>query len=125
MDHPELARAADLIFVNIHPYWEGVPIDSAVEFVVKRIEELERKYPGKRVVVSETGWPTAGMRNGQSIPSLANQKRFLREAESVLRRRGVDAFFFEAFDEAWKSNEPRGVGPHWGLYTVDRVVGPP
>ena len=121
MDHPELAHAADLIFVNIHPYWEGVPVESAAEFVVEKIEELERKYPGKRIVGSETGWPNAGLRNEQSIPSLVNQKRFLQEVESALRRRRVDAFFFEAFDETWKSNEPRGVGPHWGIYTVDRI----
>lgn len=38
---------------------------------------------------------------------------------------GVDAFYFEAFDEPWK---PKSIGDngnaadetHWGMYTADR-----
>ena len=33
----------------------------------------------------------------------------------------VQYFYFEAFDEDWKTNEA-GVGTHWGLYQQDRQV---
>jgi glucan 1,3-beta-glucosidase len=40
---------------------------------------------------------------------------------------GVDAFYFEAFDESWKPDSVGDNGKamdekHWGLYTADRKV---
>jgi hypothetical protein len=54
------------------------------------------------------------------VPSIANQERFLTELLAWAERERVELFYFEAFDEPWKTMEPNGVGPCWGLYTRER-----
>ena len=119
-DHPELVAAVDLIFLSVHPYWEGQHIDDAAGFVVQRYTEIKNKYPGKRIVISETGWPSAGNPFGRAQPSLANQAKFIAEFVSRAHAAKIEFFFFEAFDENWKLGEPNGVGPHWGFYSAQR-----
>lgn len=119
-DHPALAAAVDLLFVNVHPYWEGKVIDEAVGWVAQRRAELAQLYPTKRIVISETGWPTCGTPRGPAVPSVANQERFVRELLAWAESEKIELFYFEAFDEPWKMNEPNGVGPCWGLHDKDR-----
>ena len=120
-DNPDLVDAVDLIFLNILPYWEMQHIDNAVSFVFAKYTEIKNKYPGKRVIISETGWPSSGNPNGPAQPSLANQKKFISEFLNLVRKEKIDFFYFEAFDEKWKVGEPNGVGPHWGFYFSDRT----
>ena len=120
-DNPDLVDAVDLIFLNIHPYWEQQHIDNAVNFVFAKYTEIKNKYPGKKVIISETGWPSGGNPNGPAQPSLANQKKFISEFLNLVRKEKIDFFYFAAFDEKWKVAEPNGVGPHWGFYFSDRT----
>jgi exo-beta-1,3-glucanase (GH17 family) len=120
-DNPDLVNAVDFIFLNIHPYWEKQHIDNAVSFVFAKYTEIKNKYPGKKVIISETGWPSGGNPNGPAQPSLANQKKFITEFLKLVRKEKIDFFHFAAFDEKWKVAEPNGVGPHWGFYLSDRT----
>jgi exo-beta-1,3-glucanase (GH17 family) len=120
-ENPDLASSVDYICVNIHPYWEGQLVDNAADFVVQNINELKSRYPQKRIIIGETGWPTGGDPQGLAIPSVANQKKFYVDLIERLRINNIDCFYFEAFDEKWK-NEPNGVGPHWGLYYSNRTA---
>jgi len=38
--HPELVKHVDYIAVHLLPYWEGIPLDTAVDFVINNINEL-------------------------------------------------------------------------------------
>ncbi len=73
---------------------------------------IEQTYPGqgKRVVIGETGWPSAGSPNNEAVPSLENQRRFYLEFLALADANNVDYFYFDAFDELWKIEEPGGVG---------------
>ena len=116
-DHPELVAAVDVIFVNIHPYWESVSIDQAVGFVVDKYNLLKSMYPGKPIVISETGWPSAGPDHGAAVASLANEQLFWEQFLVAAKQNGIDYFGFEAFDETWKASTGEGaVGAHWGLW---------
>lgn len=117
--HPDLVRECDLLLVHIYPYLEGVPIEKAAQKVVEAVRMVEERYPNKRVVIGETGWPTEGRTIGKAVPSVENQERFAREVVSLCRKKKIDLFYFEAFDEAWKSGEGDH-GPHWGLYDSKR-----
>ena len=59
-DHPDLVSAVDFIGAHILPFWEGAPADQAVEWSISHYNELRRDYPGKRIVIAEFGWPSAG-----------------------------------------------------------------
>jgi len=68
-DNSDLVSAVDLIFVPASPYLEGEPIESSVAFVTKRHSYLKTKYPGKPVIISDTGWPSEGPIIGQAVPA--------------------------------------------------------
>lgn len=120
-DNSDLAAAVGIICINVFPYWESQPIDKAVDYVFSRYNQIKSLYPGKRVVITETGWPTAGETRGGAVPSSANQRRFLQEFLSRAKKENIDFFLFEAFDEAWKKSSGAGeVEGHWGLYTASR-----
>ncbi len=116
LEHPALVEASDLLLVHVYPFWEEVGIDGAAEWAVGAWEQVVAVAGGRPVVVGETGWPDAGSPYGAAVPSPANAARFLHEATAHFHGRGVPYFYFSAFDEAWKSAEPGGVGPHWGIW---------
>lgn len=118
--HPALISASDLVFANFHPYWEGIAVEQAMMAVHARWLDLVSAAGGKRVVISEIGWPSDGPTYGAAVPSAENAARLFLEATTWARTRGVDFFWFSATDEAWKANTAEGpVGSHWGLWLTD------
>ncbi|MDP9440691.1 MAG: glycoside hydrolase, partial [Actinomycetota bacterium] len=120
---PELARTVDFLMVHILPYWEGVPREAAVPFLQERYEELRARYPGKRLVIGETGWPSAGEPFEGAVPGEEAQQRYLADFLRAAEQHGLAYFYLEAFDQPWKGNEG-SVGPHWGVFTAARDLKP-
>ena len=134
LNHPELVKEVDYIAVQILPYWEGIPIDIAVDAVFDRIAELKRAYPGKPIVVSEVGWPSRGKviprrpyaglaeaeLSTEAVPSLVNQATFLREFLNRAKQEDITYYVIEAFDQPWKASEEGAAGAFWGIYNADR-----
>lgn len=118
-----LAEEVDFISLHTYPAWEKKHLDEALAYTVENDESVAKKYPGKPVVITEAGWPTAS--DGKGIPrelaSEANQKAYVEQLTAWSRERGVLTFLFEAFDEPWKgSPDPDEPEKHWGLYGVER-----
>jgi hypothetical protein len=120
VQHPRLMEAVDYYLVHIYAYWEGVPIEDAARFVVDKYHEIQALAGGKRVVIGETGWPSAGLPNGGAVPSPENQRRFLREFLTLAQNEGVEFYYFAAFNELWKGEG--GVGPFWGMLDAERLT---
>src|SRR5262249_23647707 len=118
-DHPELASAVDFIAVHILPYWEGVPEQHVVDDTIGKYERLRLDYPGKRIVVAEFGWPSAGYNLKLADPGRIVQAQIIREFVSRAENLGVEYNVVEAFDQPWKSFEG-SVGPYWGVFDADR-----
>ena len=118
LDNPALVDAVDFIGVQILPYWEGVPADEATAHLFQRLNELKARYPGKPIVLTEIGWPSAGRAIGGARGSRVDQALFLR---SFLRQAdGLDYFVIEAFDQPWKIGIEGMAGGYWGLFDTDR-----
>jgi len=60
LEHPELVSAVDYIAAHILPYWEGFDESKAVDQAILIYDKLRQAYPGKRIVIAEFGWPSAG-----------------------------------------------------------------
>jgi len=137
----EILEDIDFVMVHIYPFWYGLPIDGAAAFTVKRykaIQDLiEQNYPGKRVIIGELGWPSAGAPNygegpydgvplptgrGPAVPSLENQRRYMLEFLYLAEQEGVEYMYFDAFDELWKIEERGRVGQNWGYSYTDRTA---
>ena len=114
--HRAVVEASDILLVNIYPFWESVSIDSALSNSRSSYSQALGAAQGRPVVISEMGWPDAGSARGLAVPNTANAARYFRDATAWTHAEGIPYFYFEAFDEAWKTTEPGGVGPHWGIW---------
>lgn len=119
IDHPELASAVDFIAAHILPYWEGFTVARAVDHSIEFYDKLRRVHPGKRVVIAEFGWPSAGYNFHNAYPGRLEQAVVLRDFVSRAEAYGIDYNIVEAIDQPWKTFEG-GVGPYWGLWDADR-----
>jgi exo-beta-1,3-glucanase (GH17 family)/cellulose synthase/poly-beta-1,6-N-acetylglucosamine synthase-like glycosyltransferase len=120
LKHPELAQAVDYITVHLLPYWEGIPVGKAVDISLQRLDQLQRAFPNKHIVIGETGWPSNGVTIGGARASRVNQALFLRQFFNVAAERHLDYFVMEAFDQPWKTSfEGRAAG-YWGMFDLDR-----
>jgi exo-beta-1,3-glucanase (GH17 family)/cellulose synthase/poly-beta-1,6-N-acetylglucosamine synthase-like glycosyltransferase len=120
LKYPELAEHVDFITIHLLPYWEGVPIDEALDYAIKRYEEVKAAFPNKEVVIGEVGWPSNGRRNRGAEASLANQTRFLRRFLAHAEREGYVYYVMEAFDQTWKTRIEGATGAYWGVYNTNR-----
>ncbi|MGA7979091.1 MAG: glycosyltransferase [Chromatiaceae bacterium] len=120
IDHPELAEHVDYIAVHILPYWEGIPVDRAVDYVVMRYEQLKAMFPGKQIVIAEVGWPSNGRKRMGAEASPSNQTRFLRRFLHLAEQQHYVYYIMEAFDQPWKSSVEGAIGAYWGVYDANR-----
>ena len=81
--------------------------------------ELRRVHPGKRIVIAEFGWPSAGYNMHAANPGRIEQAAVLREFVARAEALGIDYNVIEAFDQPWKTNEG-GVGMYWGMFDASR-----
>ncbi len=118
--HPELAAAVDFIGVHMLPYWEGIHIDVAVDYVVMRMNELKILYPNKPIIIAEVGWPSNGRTRHSAVASESNEAIFLRRFIQRAEQEGYVYYVMEAFDQPWKWQIEGAVGAYWGVYDVER-----
>ncbi|MDR3498256.1 MAG: glycosyltransferase [Parvibaculum sp.] len=134
LKYPELVKEVDYIGVQILPYWEGIPINQAVDAVFERVDELHKAYPDKPIVITEVGWPSRGKiiprkpypgipeaeLSGEAVPSLVNQATFMREFLNRAKDADLTYYVMEAFDQPWKASEEGAAGSYWGIYNAER-----
>ena len=99
IDHPELVDAVDQVFAHIIPYWEGMPKELAVEQSLALYDRLLAAYPGKKIVIGEFGWPSAGHNFESAVPSPISQAVVLRNFVARANVRGIDYNVVEAIDQ--------------------------
>jgi glucan 1,3-beta-glucosidase len=117
----EVAAAVDFVTVHILPYWEDWPIPAhqAVAHIDAIRRQVVEAFPGKEILIGETGWPSAGRMREAALPSPANQARVLQEVVILAKRENFHANLIEAFDQPWKRLLEGTVGGHWGLLGAD------
>jgi exo-beta-1,3-glucanase (GH17 family) len=120
----EVAQAVDVISIHLYPVWEGRGVAEAIDLVQSGFHEIQRRYPDKQVIITETGWPTASNHNQirSDLANEHNQKIFNQVIDKWTEKEHIPCFFFEAFDETWKgSQDPMEPEKHWGFYDVRRA----
>ena len=119
IDHPELASAVDFIAAHILPYWAGFDASQAVDRTIGIYDDLRRIHPGKRIVIAEFGWPSAGYNFHNASPGRMEQAEVIRDFVARAEAYGIDYNLIEGIDQPWKTMEG-GVGPYWGLFDASR-----
>ena len=119
--HPDLAGAVDFVTIHILPYWEDdpVPPDHAIAHVAQVYARVQAAFPGKPVMIGETGWPSAGRPRRDASASLVNEARYLRGFLRYAARTQVPYNVIEAFDQPWKRALEGTAGGYWGIFDAD------
>ena len=118
-DNPELASNVDFIAAHVLPYWEYFSHTQAVDQAFDRYQVLREKFPGKRIVIAEFGWPSAGYNLRTADPGPFEQAWVLRNFVTRAEAIGMEFNIVEAIDQPWKYFEG-GVGPYWGILNAAR-----
>jgi len=122
LKHPELAEHVDFIAVHLLPYWERLSIEQAVPFTLNKLEEMKRTFPGKRIVITETGWPSHGDTKMGAVASPQNESVYLREFVAKAKALDIEFFIIEGFDVRWKLTEEGRAGGYWGVFNDARAL---
>jgi glucan 1,3-beta-glucosidase len=117
--HPRVTAACDVLMTNCYPFWEGCPREQAVAYMQTMVQRTRAVAGGKRVLISETGWPDQGSNFHASVPSEEGAMRYFVDSVRWAEEQGIEIFYFAAFDEAWKVGAEGDVGAYWGLWDKD------
>jgi exo-beta-1,3-glucanase (GH17 family)/cellulose synthase/poly-beta-1,6-N-acetylglucosamine synthase-like glycosyltransferase len=118
-DYPELASNVDFVAAHVLPYWENFSSAQAVDQAVYLYQLLREKFPGKRIVIAEFGWPSAGYNRLNADPGPFEQAVVLRNFVTRAEAIGMEYNIVEGIDQPWKFFEG-GVGPYWGILNAAR-----
>jgi exo-beta-1,3-glucanase (GH17 family)/cellulose synthase/poly-beta-1,6-N-acetylglucosamine synthase-like glycosyltransferase len=118
-DNPELASNVDFIAAHVLPYWENFTDKQAVDQAMYLYGLLRERFPGKRIVIAEFGWPSAGYNLINANPGPFQQATVLRNFVTRADAIGMEYNIVEAIDQPWKFFEG-GVGPYWGILNAAR-----
>ena len=116
VDHPRVTEACDVILANCYPFWEGCSAEYALLYMKDMYRRAVQAANGKKVIISETGWPNIGTPTGAAVPSEANAIRYFINTHEWADEEGIDVFYFSSFDEDWKVHDEGDVGAYWGLW---------
>ncbi len=118
-DNPQLGYSVDFIAAHVLPYWENFTASQAVDQAVAMYQLLRDQFPGKRIVIAEFGWPSAGYNLRNAVPGPFEQAVVLRNFVTRAEAIGMEYNIVEAIDQPWKFFEG-GVGPYWGILNAAR-----
>ena len=121
----EIYDAVDFVTIHILPYWEDIPVKA--KYAAAHVDEIRKRmavtFPGKEILIGETGWPSQGRMREGALPSRTNQARVVSEILDLAKSEGFRVNLIEAYDQPWKRKLEGTVGGNWGLFdSVKRQV---
>ncbi len=112
--------AVDFIAAHILPYWEGFSDKKAVDQAILIYDKLRAAYPGKRIVIAEFGWPSAGYNLRDATPGRIEQATVLRDFVSRADAYGIDYNIVEGHRSAVEDLRRRRRSLIGGVYDASR-----
>jgi GPH family glycoside/pentoside/hexuronide:cation symporter len=116
LDKPALVAACDVVLANFYPFWEGANNDFATSYLNRMLEVTQEVAKGKKVIITETGWPSKGEFIEAAIPSKANAMKYFIAVQEWTKNKKIELFYFSSFDESWKTKHEGEVGARWGIW---------
>jgi len=113
---PRITNACDVILANCYPYWEGCHCDYSLLYIKDMYNKAVRAGNGKKVIISETGWPSQGTSLRAAVPSDENFMKYFINIQKWSKEESIDIHYFSSFDESWKVGAEGDVGAYWGLW---------
>ena len=113
----EVYEAVDFVTIHILPYWEDFPVRA--KYAAAHVDSIRKRmavaFPGKEILIGETGWPSEGRMREGALPSRTNQARVVSEILELAKQENFRVNLIEAYDQPWKRQLEGTVGGYWGL----------
>lgn len=113
---PRITEMVDLILCNCYPFWEGCAFEYSLPYMKNMYYQAMNAGQGKRVIITETGWPSQGTNLHGAIPSYENARNYFINTQLWSAAEGIEIFYFASFDESWKVGHEGDVGAYWGIW---------
>ena len=113
---PHITAACDVILCNCYPYWEGTSIDDSFNHMRQMFQHVVNVANGKRILITETGWPSNGESLRGAVPSHENALKYFINTQLWSKDNNIEVFYFSSFDESWKKGAEGEVGAFWGIW---------
>ena len=113
---PRITEACDVILSNCYPFWEGCSFEYSLGHMKQMYHQAIHAANGKKVIITETGWPSQGESFKDSHPSKENALKYFLNTQSWSQQEGIPIFYFSSFDESWKVGAEGEVGAYWGIW---------
>ena len=113
---PRITEICDVILTNCYPYWEGTPIEYSFGHMQSMFESARGAGNGKRIIITETGWPSEGGSLKGAVATNENAMRYFIDTQIWCKQNNIECFYFSSFDESWKVGPEGAVGAYWGLW---------
>lgn len=120
--HPKVTEVCDVVLSNCYPYWEGSHIDYSFIHIKQMYYQALHAGSGKKVIITETGWPSQGTGLDDAQPSKLNALRYFTHIQQWAIKENIDIFYFSSFDESWKVGAEGDVGAYWGLWDFEEKL---
>ena len=118
-NHPNISDECDIIMANCYPFWEGFPFDHSLAYMKNMYQIAKNAGRGKKVIITETGWPNRGSAEKEAVPSYENAMKYFINAYNWAEEEDIEIFYFASFDETWKIDAEGDVGAYWGIWDKD------
>ena len=118
-DRPAITEICDVILANCYPFWEGCAIEYSLLYMKDMFRRATSAAAGKKVIITETGWPSQGEAFHGAQPSHENAMRYFVNTQQWGHQDNIDIFYFSSFDESWKVGAEGDVGAFWGIWDKD------
>ncbi len=122
VERPRITEACDIILANCYPFWEGCDLDYSLLYMKDMYQRALRAGNGKKVIISETGWPSKGTNLEGAYPSYENALKYFINTQKWAQEDDIEIFYFSSFDESWKVGAEGDVGAYWGLWDKEEKL---
>ena len=119
---PNITEACDVILSNCYPYWEGCSIEHSLSHMQNMFEQASSAGNGKKVIITETGWPSKGESLRGAHSTEENAMKYFINTQAWANKNNIETFYFSSFDESWKVGAEGIVGAYWGLWDKNENV---
>ncbi|WP_339895868.1 glycosyl hydrolase family 17 protein [uncultured Algibacter sp.] len=119
---PRITEACDVILANCYPYWEGCSLEYSLLYMKDMYNQAVSAGNGKKVIITETGWPSYGEGLQGAHPSHENAIKYFINSQVWSDESDTEMFYFSSFDESWKIGSEGVVGAFWGLWDKDEKL---
>ena len=118
-NRPRITEACDVILANCYPFWEGCSLEYSLPYMKDMYHRALAAGNGKKVIITETGWPSVGELFYGAQPSIGNAIKYFIDSQKWSEEEDIEMFYFSSFDETWKTGNEGDVGAYWGLWDKD------